>query len=741
VRVLSRLPRLERQRQALPLIVLVDRSDCLTPFFDDQEECLEALRRVYGDGGVKIVWLPEGPSSNIEVDFEHDRISLSRGATVLALSDLGHYAGAQTRERWRACGERLRTCECQLVALMPVPRSRWRSDLTNLWPALAWENASSTLSSARPTSQELEERASQLIDRVDWACGIDFGLLREVRRLLPSDQADVGTEADAYTHARVRGNGHRVFYVDRRSAPALIPADESQAIVEIVRKWHRHRELTREVWFEDLLAKFGEAPADLDDIEALQTYAKRIAATLKSEGRERERLKPWVEGLKGKISEGAWRDTRLGAALMEAFAQLEGGAKARPNRPIQAWKLYQRGGEIVVWSPENPPESLAGLSLIGEIRSQAGWVEIDEGRRIDLETFSPLAQELGESSRIALQTDRQRVVLELLTRPEWANAGMGRDRYGLWAAFSVSGVMQRMRYIAPGRFWMGSPENEVGRYEDEGPRHEVELTRGYWLADTPCTQALWQAVMGDNPSHFQSPTRPVETITAEDTQQFCQRLNGRSSGSEVFRLPTEAEWEYACRAGTEASTYAGELEILGEHKAPLLNKIAWYGGNSGVDFDLREGVDSSQWPEKEFEHSRAGTRIVAQKLPNAWGLFDMLGNVWERCEDRFESYASERSVDPLGQKGGYRVIRGGSWNVSARRVRAAYRYEWRVGDSRYDLLGFRLARGQALAAPQASEAEPRAEELETVDEARRGTSRRRPPSRARSSAKQKRSKK
>ncbi|MCP3957142.1 MAG: formylglycine-generating enzyme family protein [bacterium] len=279
--------------------------------------------------------------------------------------------------------------------------------------------------------------------------------------------------------------------------------------------------------------------------------------------------------------------------------------------------------------------------------------------------------------------------------PAWASE-WGEDERGVFVAFSVGEVTQRLRWFRPGRFLMGSPEGEAGRFENEGPRHEVTLSRGFWLGDTPCTQALWEAVAGDNPSRFVASKRPVEQVSWEDCRAWLEALNERVPGLGA-RLPTEAEWEYACRAGTQTSTYAGELEILGANNAPLLDEVAWYGGNSGVGFELDNGWDSSDWPDKQYAHERAGSHPVGEKEPNDWGLHDMLGNVWEWCEDAWDygtPYDSADPVrDPVGHKGSGRVVRGGSWDSPARDVRAAARLAY-VPGNRYDYLGFRLARGQ-----------------------------------------------
>jgi formylglycine-generating enzyme required for sulfatase activity len=279
----------------------------------------------------------------------------------------------------------------------------------------------------------------------------------------------------------------------------------------------------------------------------------------------------------------------------------------------------------------------------------------------------------------------------------------GEDRYGVFTGFAFAGVIQRMRWIPPGRFLMGSPEGEAGRFDGEGPQHEVELSRGVWLGETPCTQALWQAVMGTNPSEYISADRPVEQVSWDDCKGFVERLNILVPGLAV-RLPTEAEWERACRAGTTGATWVGELEVRGENDAPQLDAIAWYGGNSGNGFELPNGSDSSTWPSKQFPHTRAGTRPVGRKLPNPLGLFDMLGNVYEWCEDWHGLYDPALVVDPRGPASGSdRVRRGGSWRSYAGSIRAAARHALAPARGA-DYLGLRLARSQ----PSAPGAEPSA---------------------------------
>jgi formylglycine-generating enzyme required for sulfatase activity len=253
---------------------------------------------------------------------------------------------------------------------------------------------------------------------------------------------------------------------------------------------------------------------------------------------------------------------------------------------------------------------------------------------------------------------------------------------------------------------MGSARGKDYGRGDEGPEHEVIITHGYWMFDTPCTQGLWKVLMGDNPSYFPDPERPVEYVSWLEAVAFAKKLNERLAkdypsnakglidGWEclLFRLPTEAEWEYACRAGTTGDTYVGDLDLKSrdQTKAEILDPIAWYGGNSGHKYDLKESMEMTWLADLQDEEKRGGTRKVAQKAPNPWGLYDMLGNVWEWCQDWYGDYPAERVVDPTEPTGGpARVIRGGGWGDPARYLRSACRY-WNAPGFRLDFLGFRL---------------------------------------------------
>ena len=227
-----------------------------------------------------------------------------------------------------------------------------------------------------------------------------------------------------------------------------------------------------------------------------------------------------------------------------------------------------------------------------------------------------------------------------------------------------------MVWCPAGEFVMGSPEDEADRNDDE-TQHRVTLTRGFWMAKTETTQGQWESVMGTDVTQQKAKgdgygevlgegaTHPMYFVNWEDAQEYLEKMNGQHPMPSGWMcvLPTEAQWEYACRAGTERA-FAGDLD-----------EMAWYDWNSG-----------------------STTNPVGTKKANAWGLHDMHGNVWEWCSDWYGDYSSGSSSDPTGgaTTGAGRVDRGGSWRDLAQYCRSAFRSGC-TPDVRYDTLGFRPA--------------------------------------------------
>ena len=261
---------------------------------------------------------------------------------------------------------------------------------------------------------------------------------------------------------------------------------------------------------------------------------------------------------------------------------------------------------------------------------------------------------------IGVQADRavdQRPVRE---RPGWAEA-MTSDPYGMVATVRLRGLRSapwssmRFRLMKAGRFHMAADDSEPGRRLYEGPKHEVILSRDFWMAETPCTQEAYGQLTGQNPSRFIAPLRPVESVSWAEVAELIDELNSLAEGVR-FALPSEAQWEFCARAG---QAYADST--------PRLNEQAWY----------RDTASSS-------------THVVGAKAPNPWGLYDMLGNVWEWCDDWYAPYTAHSAVDPSGPRvGERRVVRGGSWADTASRIRWTTREAHR--DSfRSERIGFRL---------------------------------------------------
>ncbi len=268
----------------------------------------------------------------------------------------------------------------------------------------------------------------------------------------------------------------------------------------------------------------------------------------------------------------------------------------------------------------------------------------DSGARRDVDELIALT---GDREPVVRHWRYRAQVLAGPGKPAWA-AEYGRDAFGPWAELTVGETKQRLRYIPAGTFTIGSPVDEAGRDEDEPQVPGILLTKGLWLADSECTQKLWHEVMGSNPSRFRRTSdaedHPVERISWEDTQAFCKALAPRLNVELQPRLPTEAEWEYAARAG-QAGCY---FDATGVVAADHLSEVAW----SGL-------LD--------------GTRGVRRRAPNRLGLFDMHGNVWEWCQDRYGTYSAVEVQDPVGRQEETRVARGGSWADPSRTLRVANR--------------------------------------------------------------------
>jgi len=262
------------------------------------------------------------------------------------------------------------------------------------------------------------------------------------------------------------------------------------------------------------------------------------------------------------------------------------------------------------------------------------------------------------------------LLLKRLTQRLYDNLGIA-EKFAQWSVESWILALTQYKepltgadfvYIPPGEFMMGSPEDESGRCENE-ILHRVRLTRGFYIQTTQIKQGQWKKLMGNNPYYFKGEYLPVENVSWNDAVEFCEKLSRNTD--RTYRLPTEAEWEYACRAGTQ-TVY-----------------------NWGDRADCSRANYGNGWSEECKGKNPGKTMPVASFLSNAWGLYDMHGNVWEWCNDWYGDYPTDSVVDPMGPSSGSdRVLRGGGWIGSAEFCRSATRFGYSP-DLRDSYVGFR----------------------------------------------------
>ena len=299
-----------------------------------------------------------------------------------------------------------------------------------------------------------------------------------------------------------------------------------------------------------------------------------------------------------------------------------------------------------------------------------------EDWKTQIEEFRQAAEQQKQIQELQLRFNRlqraKQFHLAVQTLGEMSQLGwdVTQERAKLVKTIMLPGkVPMRLRWIPPGRFQMGSPRDEVGRKKDEN-QHEVTLSKGFWLGETEITQAQWKAVIGLLKPKFEGKKKPMENITLFDAHEFIDKLN-KFKGHEKFRLPTEAEWEYACRAGTKTPFHTGQN--LTTSQGNFDGNYPYNGHPKGI--------------------YRQGTLSAKSLSPNAWGLYDMHGNVWEWCSDRYGPYPTTPVTDPKGASS-YRnstmIIRGGGWGDYAEACRSANRFHLKA-TVRQNNLGFRVA--------------------------------------------------
>ncbi len=408
-----------------------------------------------------------------------------------------------------------------------------------------------------------------------------------------------------------------------------------------------------------------EADALLRPVDSVSWQeCRRFIARLEARGLGRFRLPTEAEweyaARAGTTTAYPWGgDARESAVHARAWANSRSAGTTHPvgTKPANPWGLFDLAGNVWEWCADwygpyagGPQTDPTGPATGTERVFRGGsWNDFAPAQRsANRHRHAPDGRYTAVGLRLVLEAEAP--------RPAPAAAPPRPER----TVALGNGAGMRFVEVPAGAYAMGSPEAEPGRAADEGPVRRVEIPRPFFLGKFEVTQAQWRAVMGDNPSTFRdrdwADACPVERVSFHDAAQFIARLNARGAGT--FRLPTEAEWEYAARAG--ATT-----------------RFPW-----GDDPDYRE-LRAHAWINGASE---GRTRPVGEKKPNAWGLHDMLGNVWEWCADRYAPYGSEVAVPPAGVP---RVIRGGSWFNEPEAQRPANRHR-HPEESRLTNLGLRL---------------------------------------------------
>jgi formylglycine-generating enzyme required for sulfatase activity len=723
----QRLPRRLLRRWGGEMDVVVDLAHRLVPYDADYRQLLDEVRRRHGQGGLRLWVVDDSPFAARAVASPGHAtppgagpIPLPPPATrVLILGDLGLLAGDPARAAaWQEFTRRLAEHGALPVAWLPmspalVPAEALRYtevhclDGAHGLRALRARNAGTAAQPVSPAVAPVAPPAAEppdsvaaphpllpaLLTRLACCVRVEPGLLRALRRLGAETAAEPGLEAIVWSYAPVVAAGNRfceltpAYVADYRDRFCALAAAEQQEILRRILDAHAWRGRSTEsaellIWqaharkqalSDEFIARLAEARDWFARFGAGGRSAVGDAAGYAGDLFHRHGGdRAWIAANSSLLAP-IWAlagvdDIPAGLQPADvAAARRRGGADAVAS----AWRLRQQDDRFVLLPDRGaagrwPVLTLEGGAVCG-LRTDAGWRQ----RWIEPRT-APLTLPIAHAaqfSEIAIHSGRRHYRLARLQRPPWAKE-LARDGHGLYLDVDFAGAVQRFRWIEPGEFWMGSPADEPERQEREGPRHRVRLTKGFWLADTACTQALWLAVMGGkNPSRFQGDARnPVEGVSWDDVTDFLQRVPSLVPGI-VAELPTEAEWEYACRAGSETPFHFG---------ATITPEQANYDGNSSYAGGRKGEYRQKTVPVKSF-------------APNGWGLYEMHGNVWEWCADGMRTYDGNDQENPRGPEGdATRVVRGGSWNFVAGWLRSASRFEW-PRDYRYESLGFRFA--------------------------------------------------
>ena len=728
-----RIPQQQRHYWAAKTIILMDRPQRLDNLNQDYVQLQEQLEKQRGEVGLEYWFVLDLAAKKMLLGNKRKKWQPPAPDTpLLILSDLGIYdrSGEATRQ-WLLFGKRLRQSGCRAFALVPAPAAYISDELSGCFQCISWDRVGG-LKLLPPTAnreQAVEKRiqrdravAEGLLTLASAATDIEAGFLRSLRQQFRVDKPwHIGHELLVWNHESAGYSSHAIV-LDTQAQSAyrnrLAGLVSQQPGLAESLYWHVRDQLAHAftIDYVDALCFLGWL-ADIEHderLDAAELYLKQFILFV----HQQDQHKGLAFNSHLLLARQDARSLRQKAFFSSLWAI--GNSRSVHPFPRPDWLDHQAANAFLA---QPTARKRVQLIQLGEW-FYLGSAEALEALRVEGFPFKPyvlaaveidqdlvIAEYEGETTDYRLPDEGylqwpvtgkprvlhlggQRLEVEALIKPEWAGRfefgadGLrkpaiqptGVDEYGVYFDLVLNVptphrkrglVTQRFRYIPPQTFLMGYPEDEPGRYSDE-TQHEVTLSQGYWLADTTITQAFWSAVTGENPSRFKGEQRPVEQISWDDVQTFIKQLKEHWPLLEI-RLPTEAEWECACRAGTTTAF------SFGKNMTP-----------EQVNYD-------GNYPYNNAEKGlyREATVEVKSLPANPWGLYEMHGNVFEWCEDAWQEKIPATPVkDPLpaGTEAdqGRRVVRGGSWNGSGRYCRSAVRDGGTPDDRNYDL-GVRLA--------------------------------------------------